>query len=166
MLSALIVRDHNQEIEPIYNAFFPQFGEEYFPWGKIQNTIDARINIGWAKIAITLGLESLRSIKNNIKSNPKFKLDENMFQKQIKYVMSKGGDTDTNAAIVGGMLGALVGFTGLPRNYIQKLMNFRHEKWTQQTKRQIRPKFYEPRVAFSNAFTIIMNKLKSLGGKV
>jgi ADP-ribosylglycohydrolase len=29
-------------------------------------------------------------------------------------MLIEGGDTDTNAAIVGGMIGALVGFNGIP----------------------------------------------------
>ena len=29
-------------------------------------------------------------------------------------MISKAGDTDTNAAIVGGLLGSLIGFTNLP----------------------------------------------------
>lgn len=32
----------------------------------------------------------------------------------IKNVLSKGGDTDTNAAIVGGLIGAIIGFKNLP----------------------------------------------------
>ena len=34
-----------------------------------------------------------------------------------------GGDTDTNAAIVGGMLGAIVGFKGLPAHLLKKMMS-------------------------------------------
>jgi ADP-ribosylglycohydrolase len=40
----------------------------------------------------------------------------------IFYVLSKGGDTDTNAAIVGGMIGAIVGFKNLPHEYLKKLL--------------------------------------------
>lgn len=38
------------------------------------------------------------------------KADENTFRKTMKYVITKGGDTDTNGAIVGAITGALVGF--------------------------------------------------------
>ena len=41
----------------------------------------------------------------------------------IRTVLEQGGDTDTNAAIVGGMLGALVGFTNLPVEYLTKMLN-------------------------------------------
>ena len=32
-------------------------------------------------------------------------------------IIKRGGDTDTNAAIVGGMLGSLIGFKNLPNEY-------------------------------------------------
>jgi len=38
-----------------------------------------------------------------------------------------GGDTDTNAAIVGGMIGAIVGFKNLPAHYINKMMSLNHQ---------------------------------------
>ena len=40
----------------------------------------------------------------------------------IKYILSRGGDTDTNAAIAGGMIGAIVGFKNLPPEYLRKLL--------------------------------------------
>jgi ADP-ribosylglycohydrolase len=36
----------------------------------------------------------------------------------MKGVLERGGDTDTNLAIVGGLLGTLVGFTNLPPKYL------------------------------------------------
>ena len=32
----------------------------------------------------------------------------------MRQVIKEGGDTDTNAAIVGGMIGALIGFNAIP----------------------------------------------------
>ena len=37
-----------------------------------------------------------------------------------------GGDTDTNAAIVGGLIGASVGRTNINPEYIKKILNFNH----------------------------------------
>jgi ADP-ribosylglycohydrolase len=37
--------------------------------------------------------------------------------------MKQGGDTDTNCAIIGCMLGSIIGFKGLPPNYINKVIN-------------------------------------------
>jgi len=41
----------------------------------------------------------------------------------MKEIIGRGGDTDTNASIVGGMLGAIIGFKNLPFNYLKPLMN-------------------------------------------
>ena len=38
----------------------------------------------------------------------------------IKEVISRGGDTDTNACIVMGVIGAAVGFKGLPLSLVEK----------------------------------------------
>ena len=40
----------------------------------------------------------------------------------MRKVIQKGGDTDTNAAIVGGMVGAVIGFKKLPAEYVNKVM--------------------------------------------
>ena len=39
-------------------------------------------------------------------------------------MLLEGGDTDTNAAIVGTMIGALVGYKGLPKTFIEKILSF------------------------------------------
>lgn len=73
----------------------------------------------------------------------------------IKKVLSRGGDTDTNAAIVGGMLGALIGFKRLPKQYLKKMMEVRFDTNPKNARKENRPQFYEPRVAFANAFSLI-----------
>jgi ADP-ribosylglycohydrolase len=40
----------------------------------------------------------------------------------------RGGDTDTNAAIVGGLVGAVIGFKNLPRDYLSKMMELDFSK--------------------------------------
>lgn len=35
----------------------------------------------------------------------------------LQRMLLKGGDTDTNAAIVGGMMGAAVGIEGIPKEW-------------------------------------------------
>ena len=37
------------------------------------------------------------------------------FEESLRQILSKGGDTDTNAAIVGGLMGAFHGFDRIPR---------------------------------------------------
>lgn len=70
-------------------------------------------------------------------------------------MLSRGGDTDTNAAIVGGMLGALIGFKKLPKQYLRKMMDVRFDTNPKVVRRENRPQFYEPRVALANAFSLI-----------
>lgn len=56
--------------------------------------------IGWDAHAFSL---TLYCLMNNLN-----------FEDGIKYTLSKGGDTDTNAAIVGGILGARYGINSVP----------------------------------------------------
>ena len=42
----------------------------------------------------------------------------------MKEIIQNGGDTDTNACIVGGILGALVGIKQIPEEYVQKALAF------------------------------------------
>ena len=42
----------------------------------------------------------------------------------IRETIRLGGDTDTNACIVGGMIGALVGYHEIPELMINKLIDF------------------------------------------
>jgi ADP-ribosylglycohydrolase len=44
------------------------------------------------------------------------------FEKAIKVTVKLGGNTHSNAAIVGGMIGALVGMEGLPEEQALKIM--------------------------------------------
>ncbi len=39
-------------------------------------------------------------------------------------MLIEGGDTDTNAAIVGGMIGALVGFKDIPKDMKDTMIQF------------------------------------------
>ncbi len=38
----------------------------------------------------------------------------------LKDVLERKGDTDTNGAIVGGLIGAILGFDKLPKFYLKK----------------------------------------------
>jgi len=67
------------------------------------------INMGWSKIALSYGLRSLKQI-----CEKRIDYDQDIFSAHIKEIMGRGGDTDTNASIVGGMLGAITGFKKLP----------------------------------------------------
>jgi ADP-ribosyl-[dinitrogen reductase] hydrolase len=58
------------------------------------------MQIGWLKIAFCYSFHYLW------KKTP--------YEKALKDILFKGGDTDTNAAIVGGLIGAIDGFDSIP----------------------------------------------------
>lgn len=43
----------------------------------------------------------------------------------MRSTIERGGDTDTNAAIVGAMMGAVFGFSKLPQAYIHKMLSLK-----------------------------------------
>ena len=43
----------------------------------------------------------------------------------LKKILSLQGDTDTNGAIVGGLIGAVVGFKNLPHEYLKNQFKLR-----------------------------------------
>ena len=47
-----------------------------------------------------------------------------MYYDSIRQTIREGGDTDTTACIVGGMIGALVGLKNLPQNFKDKMTEF------------------------------------------
>jgi hypothetical protein len=49
---------------------------------------------------------------------------DNFYFNAIRETVRQGGDTDTNAAIVGSMLGALVGFKQIPEYMVKKTLDF------------------------------------------
>ena len=57
-------------------------------------------------------------------------LHDYTYEDAIKRMLLKGGDTDTNAAIVGGLIGAKWGVDGIPQEWRMKGLkfhNFRHD---------------------------------------
>ena len=53
-------------------------------------------------------------------------------------MIREGGDTDTNAAIVGGMVGALLGVKQLDETMVKKVLTF---DCTRESNRRRRPEF-------------------------
>jgi len=68
---------------------------------------NAEIKMGWLKIAFNYSFYYLKHADN-------FRDEKDFFTTKIKQILLEGGDTDTNAAIVGGMIGGLVGFKNIP----------------------------------------------------
>lgn len=72
-------------------------------------------NQGWVKHALIMSFYFL------LKST---KYEGDIFEYAMKISIQSGGDTDTNACIVGGMIGAHVGFTNLNKKYVGKIFGF------------------------------------------
>ncbi len=62
---------------------------------------------GWAFVAFYFALKSLKKF-----------IDGKPFEKIIRWVIKQGGDTDTNAAIAGALLGSFIGFDEMMKNKI------------------------------------------------
>jgi ADP-ribosylglycohydrolase len=45
-------------------------------------------------------------------------LDASFYTYWIRWIINRAGDTDTNGAIAGGMLGSIIGFWNLPVDYV------------------------------------------------
>ena len=73
--------------------------------------------------------------------------------------MLKGGDTDTNAAIVGSMIGALVGYSGLPPDYIDKILSFDNiDAFGRQNTRNLRDRYLIPKYNLCKLLVNIYNQ--------
>ena len=79
------------------------------------NMPEVTTNQGWVKHALTMSFYFL------LKSS---QFEEDIFEYAIKTTIQCGGDTDTNACIVGGMIGTLVGFKKLNSKYVGKIFSF------------------------------------------
>jgi hypothetical protein len=78
--------------------------------------------------------------------NPNHELNTEYFKNSLKFVIKQGGDTDTNACIIGGLMGALVGFDQLPSEYLVKQLSLRFRP----AYRNSQARLYEPRSGFCN----------------
>lgn len=76
---------------------------------------DARIQMGWLKIAF---MYSFYHLKHCDRNNPK------AFEDALFEILKLSGDTDTNAAIMGGLLGAHLGLSGIPDSYKEAILKF------------------------------------------
>jgi ADP-ribosyl-[dinitrogen reductase] hydrolase len=94
------------KIHPIVANWFNMSVDDDF----YLDNIDCTVNIGHVKHAFMLAFSLLKA---NV-----------TFEEGIRLALSKGGDVDTNAAIVGGILGALHGFEGIPEYMKNPVMEF------------------------------------------
>ena len=73
----------------------------------------------------------------------------------IRSVLILGGDTDTNGAIVGGLIGAVVGFKNLPLEYVKKMFDLEMNSIKKSKDWLSLRTQYEPRRTFLNAMKLI-----------
>jgi len=71
----------------------------------------------------------------------------------IKKIIEEGGDTDTNACIVGGMIGAAVGYTAIYEKNEKQIDTMM--KCDVSTGEYPRPKLYTPKFAFDKVIELI-----------
>lgn len=81
------------------------------------NLAPATRSIGWLKIAFQWAFHFLKEAEGKA-------LTGEYFLQTQRNMLIRGGDTDTNAAIVGGLIGALVGYEQQPPYMIRTIMDF------------------------------------------
>ena len=74
--------------------------------------MNATQNMGYCKIAYTASLIYFTKIAKHCKIEED--LNGNLYKRIISKIIAKGGDTDTNASIIGSLLGSMIGFRKLP----------------------------------------------------
>ncbi len=65
----------------------------------------------------------------------------------MEWIIEQAGDTDTNAAIVGGLIGSIIGFRKLPLEYLDCIFKLRFpgkDKGKKERLRNDRDPRYEP----------------------
>ena len=114
--------------------------------------MDAVSSMGWAKIAYTHGLRQVRELIGKEKSKDDF-MNAKTYKKIMRDILKLEGDTDTNAAIIGGLVGAVLGFKNLPYEYLEKQFNLRLV--LDEDEQGSRGTEYEPRRQFLKAISLL-----------
>jgi hypothetical protein len=75
--------------------------------------------IGYTYKSLACGIWALRKALSAAPSTPEAKAG--VFERLITEITMAGGDSDTNAAVAGPLLGALFGYEGLPSHWVHGL---------------------------------------------
>jgi|JI91814BRNA_FD_contig_21_11541617_length_493_multi_4_in_0_out_0_1 hypothetical protein len=67
-------------------------------------------NMGFAKIGFSYGLRVLHYLAQGIEN----RIHAELYQDWMFWIIKRAGDTDTNGAIAGGLMGSVLGFWDLP----------------------------------------------------
>ncbi|MCP4176394.1 MAG: ADP-ribosylglycohydrolase family protein, partial [bacterium] len=106
--------DFNKLLEPAKKiaAKYDDRINEYLEYSKAEDIaaleLDEDKSIGYTLKAIAAGFWALKHID---------------FKEAILKIVNQGGDADTNAAVAGAMLGAKLGYSNLPKDWIDGLLN-------------------------------------------
>ena len=110
------------------------------------------INIGYVKIAFCWAFYYLKC--------------KYPFEIALTDILSRGGDTDTNACIVGGLLGARDGVSNLNRKWVKAMINARCDE-SKKHDGQIRPNFLIPNLFLvKNLYRTFYSAPKDLNVKI
>jgi ADP-ribosylglycohydrolase len=118
----------------------------YWECVESDNVLPGNRNMGWAKLAWTYAFISIKRNYN--------------YEQAMRFVLKQAGDTDTNCAIVGGMVGARLGFKKLYEDHqelVEKFWNCKVDEYPQK-----RDKFFDPR----NVIDYTMNIIKKTPSKL
>lgn len=87
--------------------------------------IEGYLELSKNKSIEVLQLDETKSIGYTLKALAAgfWALQQDDFKRTIVQIVNQGGDADTNGAVAGGILGAKVGFAGLPQDWIDGLIN-------------------------------------------
>ena len=91
----------SDKFSPEIKEWWKQVEEEKF--------MKADVRMGWVKIAWTYGFIYLKKQETN-------------YDEVIRSIIQQGGDTDTNACIVGGMIGSAIGLKRINPDFIKTMV--------------------------------------------
>ncbi len=101
---------------------------------------------GWVLIALRNAVFQLRHARS--------------FEEAVVDTVGRGGDTDTNGAIVGALLGAVYGLSGIPERWVRVIQQCRPERGMPQVNRP-RPRTYWPNDAAELAERLLRSGMNS-----
>lgn len=74
--------------------------------------------MGYVKIAFSYGLRIVHYLAQGWEK----RTNEDLYLDWMSWIIKRAGDTDTNGAIAGGLMGSIIGFWGLPSKYIVRTL--------------------------------------------
>ncbi|KAJ3047387.1 hypothetical protein HK097_011575 [Rhizophlyctis rosea] len=87
--------------------------------------LDDEDGIGYTYRTLGSGLWALSQLLNCLTTNPSAS-PASTFKSLITELTIQGGDADTNCAVAGALMGAVVGYSGLPKEWLKGLI---HHHW-------------------------------------